>query len=183
MDSLVESYVHRGERPIRWLVVADGDAGSQVRQAFAHAQVKVPFTVIQAIGHVGSEMALGVEHWAKAVRALNVATRRRDGASFMLLPVDLEHAALRDASAETRQRICERIGCLDFTHEGLLHCLGSKASNTVANSPVKHPWVRGLMGETLPWLEVSDDIRAILQRWLEGAVSPRKARQLLKAAS
>jgi hypothetical protein len=178
---LLESYTYRGDRPISWLVAADGDAASQVRQAFSDAQVQVPLRIIRAIGHVGAEMEHGAERWAQAVRALNTLTRRRR-VTFMLLPVDLEDAMLHNLSNDTAALIAGKIGCQEPTREGLLAFLGSKASNNQNNSPVKAPWIRGLIAENIRWQEVSDDIFMILRRWFSGAMSLPRANRILRKA-
>jgi len=179
---LLESYVYRGDRPIRWLAVADGDAASQLRQAFNDAQISISRKVIQEIGRVGSEKDQGNERWRLAIKRLNTATRS-DKVAFLLLPVDLEDAILSNASPETLQIIAEKISSADLTCEGLLNSLGSKAANNGAGNSIKHPWVRAFIAKTLPWNEVSDDVLAVLKRWLEGAMSPRKVGLLLKKTS
>jgi hypothetical protein len=170
--------LQRGERPISWLIVADGDAPSQVRQAFSDAGIPVAAPVLQEIGRVGSEMANGAAPWARAIGSLNRAARA-NGVSFAFAPVDLEHAALTEASNETLEALAEKFGSPQNDLDGILGILGSKAVPQQQDKK-KAPWMRGYIGETLPGSEISDDIRIILQRWLEPAMTAYSAKQLLR---
>ena len=66
--------------------------------------------------------------------------------------------------------------------EDLIRALGSKHVANPIEDGLKHPWRRRLLARGLPWTEVSADSTAVLQRWLEGAMSSGDAQSVLKAA-
>ena len=174
----LESYVERGEKPIRWLVAADGDAAPQVRQAFADATVAVSADIVHAVERAGAEMANGVEPWRRSLTALN-RTTRKNNVSFSVVPVDLEDAALAEASNKTLRTVAKKVGSTDFSREGLLRFFGSKAV-TPHQEKMKQPWMRRVIAEALPSAELSNDIRRIILRWLEGAMPRSSATALLR---
>lgn len=162
---VLDSYGTPADRPIDWLVVADGDAGGDVRRAFADAQVSLPQEVIDQIGAVGSNIHAGSGPWIEAIRTLNrVAIEAQ--ARLLLLPVDLESAVLSMIGPTTVALVATKAGVHGTASvEGLLSHLGSKAVPH-SDAPNKAPWLRGYIGSTIPWSECSPDIRQVVARWL-----------------
>lgn len=175
---LLESYGTPADRPIEWLVVADGDAGADVRRALADAQVTVAQDVLDQMTVVGASIGSGYAPWAESVRELN---RRLAGSSVraFLLPVDLESAALSGVSQDTRALIGAKMGLTSApSHDELLKRLGSKAAFG-GQAGVKAPWLRGFIGAHLPWGELSPDVRQVLVRWLSPVLNRSAAKRLL----
>lgn len=174
---LLEAYGSPADRPIRWLVAADGDATADVRRAFSDAKVSVSRDVLDFLPTVQQETAASVDRWAAACRELNGITRRSD-TPFMLVPVDLEYAMLAECSAQTIRRVADKAKLQAATRKELMDSLGSKAGSHA--DPKKSPCIRGYLGATLPWPEVATDIKDILRRWLAGAL-PQIATNMLLA--
>lgn len=174
---ILEAYGSPADRPIRWCVLADGDAASEVRRAFQDAQITIPQTVLERISDVNSSRSSGLETWSKSIRSLNRATLS-SSTSFALAPVDLESVALSEASDKTLGLLYKTIGGNGPTREDLLNKLGSKAYNPVAD-PNKAPWVRGYIGKTLPGSELSGDVRGFFLRWMGSIFSNSEASGLL----
>ena len=101
--------------------------------------------------------------------------------SLVILEADLEYCALRKASAPTITRVATKAGLRAAGVESLLKELGSRIS-TSSGKGIKSPWIRGFVGETLPWSEASDECYRILERWLAGAMGKGPTRRLLNRA-
>ncbi len=175
---LLNSFDFRGEKPINWLIAADGDGVSDVRTAFSHAGITVPANVLQAIGTSGQERSNGVEAWRRALRQLNVEARKVDLA-MCFLPVDLEDAALGNASEATLGLIAHELEIDGSSLSEVLRALGSKGVDSPQDGK-KNPWIRGEMGGVVPPTEISADLKGIILRWLEGVMSRREALALFR---
>jgi hypothetical protein len=169
---LVESYADSasGERPIEWLVVADGaDAAGDVRDALRQASITISQEVDSAVARVQQAQARADQQEKLAsVRDLNticVAASLR----MHLVPVDLEWCALQDASQRELDSICAASRVTPGTRDEVLRRLGSKYGLGPIYQPHKAPWIRGMAGRELPWDEVSSDAKDVLRRWLAGA--------------
>ena len=44
----------------------------------------------------------------------------------------------------------------------------------------KSPWMRAVLGEGTPWSQLSPDVVAVVERWLEGVLTRREARAMLR---
>jgi hypothetical protein len=166
---LLESYGAPGNRPIAWLVVSDGDSGSALRRALSDSSVFVPQDVIELIGIVGAKSAEGTPEWVAAIKALNAKTNSAQ-IGFALLPVDLEHAVLADASPTTISKVCDKMGVKRCSLDQLLNSLGSKAVSRTG-VPNKAPWIRGFLGAHMPWGELSEGVLSVMRRWLAATMS------------
>lgn len=175
---LLESYADRGDRPIKWLVAADGDAGSQVRQAFLNAGISVSSEVVSAVASAGAEMSNGLDAWRRALRALNTASRTAQ-VPLCMLPVDLEDAALGSASQDTLDELAAKLEIQYVLKNDILAHLGSKGAANPREG-MKQPWFRGFIADALPSSEISDDIRGIVIRWLEGVMPRHNANAIFK---
>lgn len=174
---LLESYGSPTDRPISWLVVADGDAGADVRRAFNDAEMTLPLEVINQLGAVGQRRTESNGAWLQAISDLNLLTRQH-GARFVLVPIDLENMCVSSCGQAMISKVALRIGTKAKTVEELLAILGSKAGNGAGN-PAKAPWIRGYIGAHLLWSEWSPEIRDILRRWLVPVMSETAANKLL----
>jgi AAA domain, putative AbiEii toxin, Type IV TA system/Overcoming lysogenization defect protein-like, TOPRIM domain len=169
---LIESYADStsGERPIEWLVVADGaDASGDVRDALRQAGVTVALDVETSVVRV-QQAQVGHDQQRKlsTVRDLNAAALAA-GLRIHLIPVDIEWCALQKASRDQLDRICTAAGIALGTREEVLRRLGSKYGTGPIADPHKEPWIRGSVGRELPWDEISDDAKDVLRRWVQGA--------------
>ena len=176
---LLNSYRHRGETPIHWFIVADGDATAAVRQAFTEAGVSVSAEVVQAVATAGAESENGHPSWKRALRAVNSSTRSTE-IPFAILPIDLEDAILACATDDTLEALADKLGTHDATREGILRHLGSKAADGHSVEGKKQPWIRGFLGELLRPEEISDDIRDVLVRWFSTLMTRREALALFR---
>lgn len=163
---LVRSYGTGENRPIRWLIVADGDAAKEVRKAFKAAKIPIPQEIATALTAV-SNAEMG-NTWATQIINLDQKCREM-GFPLRLLPVDLESAALQNASANTVSVIAREVGWNDVqgaeAKNQLLRYLGSKGVINPSANGKKSPWIRGVIGRDLPWKELSDEVKAILEDW------------------
>jgi energy-coupling factor transporter ATP-binding protein EcfA2 len=181
---LVESYSDpaSGDRPIEWLIVADGaDAAGDVRDALRQAGITVSQEVEGLINAVQQAQS-GQDHQRKitSVRALNEAAIAA-GLRMHLVPIDLEWCAMQDASRQNLHSICDSCGITRGPREVILRRLGSKYGAGPIADPRKEPWIRGFVGRELPWAEISDDAKDVLRRWLLGAAFiPSEITQLFR---
>lgn len=179
---LLQSYGEDGNRPITWLVVADGDAPTELIRAFRDASVTVPNPVVQLCQTLSDANAHGnTEARRRAAIRVNQRTNQL-GLPFAFVPVDLEWSALSNASAETVQGIIERAALDVGNRDELLNKIGSKFDTPVSR-PIKAPYVRGLIADELPWSEVSGPVKSILRRWMRGAVLQSEIAQIMNDES
>ncbi|NKZ38432.1 AAA family ATPase [Oleiagrimonas citrea] len=176
---VLESYGTPSDRPISWLVLADGDASSAVRRAFQDAKYTLPQPVLEKISPVAASVGGEIDQWVVSIRSLN-KTAITHGVPFLLAPVDLEHTALSSAGAGTLQVIADAASCQDSRLETVLKKLGSKACER-NDSAMKSPWVRGLIAKTLPGTEISSDVRRIMRYWGRDLLSSDEMNKLFKA--
>ena len=174
---LLESYGTGSDRPIAWMLVADGDSSGVVRRALLDAQIPLPQEIVDQLAAVGAKRNESVDEWAAAIAELNRRTRTAN-IRFALLPVDLEHAALKSCSRGALRRVFSKMNLATGTLEDLLRELGSKAV-AATGIPNKAPWIRGFLGANVPWSEISDDVKGVLQRWLDPVMPEAEARALL----
>lgn len=166
---LVESYADSasGDRPIEWLVVADGaDAAMEVRAALRDAALVVsnelePLFQAVSQAQVGADQQLRITSARRLNAAATASTLR-----IHLLPVDLEWCALQSASPQTLADLCDKCVITHGPLDEVLRRLGSKYALGPIADPRKEPWIRGLIARDLPWSEVSDDAKDVLRRWL-----------------
>jgi len=177
---LVRSYGMGENRPIRWLVVADSDAVSEVRSAFRHAGITVPQAIGTALAK--ASQANNTSKQIKAIRQLN-SSCRDESFGLRLLPVDLEFAALKSASETTIKTIVKKLGWAENggvgTKDEILRRLGSKAVSNPSDGK-KAPWIRGVIARELPWSEISTEIKEILEDWMSLVMQRDEARKLLE---
>jgi len=177
---LVRSYGSGENRPIRWLVVADGDAAQEVRRAFNDATMAIPQEISTALAEV-SETEM--DTFDQRIRALNEKCRKMRF-PLRLLAGDLESAALRNASEIWVINIARKLGWDDINGTGakdeLLRRLGSKAVSNPSDHGRKSPWMRGIIGRDLPWTELAEEVRNILIDWLCLVMGTEEAERLVR---
>jgi hypothetical protein len=176
--ALLESYVDpaTGEQPVRWLAVADsGDAATDLARGIRSAGLSLPVELAKLFTDVSqafaaNDQAEGVER----TRRLN-SLAADTGVPVALMPIDLEYSALQGISNATRARLARETGLEATNLDGLLRKLGSKYGAGPSDSYVKADWIRALMGVVIPWSQVSDDVKALVRRWLLGSTDDSKA--------
>jgi energy-coupling factor transporter ATP-binding protein EcfA2 len=168
---LLKSYGDLGSRPINWLIVADDDAAKEVRDAYAAASVRLAKPVVRAIADQRAAVARNApeeernRHTARVNRAARIAR-------FRLLPGELEGSALAATSKATREALVEALepGAPIDRDDLVTWLLNNKG-----------PWMRAMVGDRLPWNELSNDVVNVLTRWIRGAVSkPGEAKAMIK---
>lgn len=167
---LIQSYGKGESRPIRWIVLADGDASQELREAFKNAGVTIPLAVGTALRRV--KTVQGTDDWADAVRALN-AICRDTNFPLRMMPVDLESAILEDAGDEILDAISKEVEWDEIVgrakKEEVLRRLGSKAVADPSDK-WKAPWIRGFIGREIAWNCLSEEVKSIVSDWLETTI-------------
>jgi AAA ATPase domain/AAA domain, putative AbiEii toxin, Type IV TA system len=172
---LLESYVdrHSGERPIQWLVVADSsDASTEVARAMRDGGLSIPAELERALREIGQAFSVGDEiNGIAATRDLNKLAEARPF-PVALLPIDLEYGALLEASEETVAALATSMDMSAGNLMALLSQLGSKFGGGPSRSPKKEDWRRAEIAASLPWHEISADVKSVLRRWLTPCLEP-----------
>lgn len=177
---LLNSYGIPANRPIRWLVVADADASSDVRTAFLRAGITLRQDVIDDLGAVAAAATGG--NIAESGRMVQRANRRLNETETRLqfLELDLEEAALSAAGDDLLRGLCRTAELQEeFTREEVLARLGAK--RFAGRDGKKAPFIRGYIGERIRPSEVSANIRGCLARWFALAVGRERASHILTA--
>jgi hypothetical protein len=166
---LIEGYADEatGQRPIDWLVLADGiDAATDVAAAFRDAGLTVSLDIDKQLRTVSQAFSAGDENGGmQSVDRVNQLSSAA-GLRMHLFPIDLEWAVLKAASATTVAALCPKLGVGTLSRDELLSRLGCKHGTGASGNPLKAPWTRGLIADQLPLAELSDDVRNVLYRWL-----------------
>lgn len=179
---LIRSYGDDREGPLNWLALVDGDAATDIRRALQDAAVPGRSRIRAQLDELANaNQAPDLAARAAAARRVN-SRGRRVRSRVMISPGDLEWAGLHATSDRTARRLARSMGLAVSGTEGLIRALGSKHVANPIEDGLKHPWRRGLLARRLPWTEISADSTAVLQRWLEGAMSSADAQSVLKAA-
>jgi predicted ATP-dependent endonuclease of OLD family len=170
---LLASYGSEGDRPIRWLLAADGDGATQVRRAYRDAGMRLPLDVRAALMDASNER--NNPDRTVFIAATNEVNRRARHArvAMHLSPVDLEHAALLDCSDASAQTLSDVLALQAETRDEL----------EVALRKRKAAYLRGAMADRLDWSEVSSDTRQVLRRWLEQVVPTATASRLVRTGA
>lgn len=168
---MLTAYGSDGDRPIRWLVIADGDAATQVRQAHRDAGIRLSAPLRRALLDAANERANpDASVFTAATDRVNKIARAAD-VGLHLSPIDLEHALLlrfTDAAATT---MAYALNLTATTRQALETQLrGRKAA-----------YVRAAFAEAVDESCVSSDTRIVLRRWLAHVMSPNAAAKIVKS--
>ena len=163
---LIESFSHAGHQPIKWRVVADGDASTEIREAFLHAGISLNNDIRIGLGEVKAQMTSGnIQNWKNSVCKLNQQCQSLS-TRFNLASIDLEDAILTNISERTLQALCMQLKINEMTaKEECLKKLGSKGANASISDPVKAPWIRGWLGKSIGWDELDINLQIIIKSW------------------
>lgn len=164
---LLRAYGEEGNRPIGWLVVADDDAARQVRRAYAAAGATLPAEASKSLMDVArSRGGEGVD--AEATAAFNSAAVEHD-IRIQLLSGGLENAMLSGCGDPALEQLLSELGDPDIEPAELKVWLAKR----------KAPWMRAVLGETIPWNELSGEVVTVLERWLQKVIPERETRKML----
>jgi hypothetical protein len=183
---LVESYqdLATGERPIEWLVVADGiDAPTNVARALRDAGISIPAETDAALRAITQANAAGDQSASiDRTREFNHLAAS-GGLRVLFLPIDLEWCALHGSSQQSLNRLSETFVIQPGTRAEFLRRLGSKYGPGPAADARKDPWIRGAIAQVLPWAEVTRDTKLVMERWMSSAGIPEgEVTELLRRA-
>lgn len=171
---LLEAYTNRstGQRPIRWLAVADSaDAVARVQKGLVDGGVSVPAdlrSLASAIPQTSGGRVADARAVAEATVAFNLAARDRNF-PLQLLPVDLEYSALEHARPATVAAFAEVLNISTTDRPGLMSHLGSKGGGTAPKDGSKADWLRDHIARDVRWAEVSPEVRHIVWTWAQNA--------------
>lgn len=177
---LIRSYPEESvEAPLNWLALVDGDASREIRKGFADAKVRIPTELRDALAKLGQANGCAdLTDRVTVARDIN-AMARQYRTNLAVMPGDLEWGTLHCMSDETVRRVGGLIGMGCATSEELIHALGTKHHTRPRSNGSKHPWQRAVLGREIPPTEVSTDTRAVLKRWLIGAMPAADAELVL----
>lgn len=180
---LLRSFVDQERRlALRWLICADGDAGTQVIKCLNQAGVEVPEPVRSAKADVDTTYAERDqgEH-AAAVKGLN-GEASRAGVSMHLLPFDLEFALTSTMSSDRATEVASVIGLSCESGEQLAHRLGSKCRAEQSRGASKADFTRREVARRCSWDDLHPEFQRAIQRWLDPVLGDRPIREHLNSA-
>ncbi|MGJ8721077.1 MAG: ATP-dependent nuclease [Salinibacterium amurskyense] len=160
--------------PINFIVVGDSiDAVAACSRGLRDGGVSIRKDVESALK--GIEQSNGAFDAARAARVVSQTRAANDlaraaGVPLHLMPVDLEHSMLIDASPKLLAAVHGLVNNKFNSKPDLLKHLGSK-SQPKAASPEKAPWIRGQIAVHSDWNDISKDVKDLLWRWIEPVMS------------
>lgn len=179
--NLMQSYADRqGDLPIEWLAVADSvDATSDLARGMRDGGITIPQQLsdsLRATAKAYSEQGTGagITH-TNQVNTLAASHRTR----LHLLPVDLEYCMVKAMSDATAAQLSARLGTNSGSAAELMRKLGSKLDGKASANCAKDEWMRAEIGRCIPWTQVSEEVRVVMVRWLEGVMEGAAARDLV----
>ena len=167
---LLSSYGRAGDRPVAWLAVADSDGAVEIRRAWRDAGLTLHPDVLAGLEQVAKLSATERPALLAAARLFNQTAAVNDE-TVHLLPVDLEQVMIEHCSATTVANLCSVVGAPRSNKSAFETWLGNN----------KAPWMRAVIARDTPWPQVSDDAKAVLHRWLGGAMPEVDARRVVDA--
>jgi len=168
---LVRSYGQGKRFPISWFVVADGDAANDLLRAFHDSSIKFSNEIRNLANTIGAKQnqePFSLEEWLDACRNFNAELRQKTEIPCALMPCDLEYQLLENASVDYIARVAKEVGLGVKNHTELLKKLGSKIAGNSPKNSKKDPWIRGHIGRTIAFSELSTTILDILESWVGG---------------
>lgn len=159
-----------GDRPIRWLLLADGDAATDVRRAHQDAGLRLPRRVRDSLNTAAKER--GNADRMVFVAATQEVNRRavRYRTALHLSPIDLEFAVVQGCSDPQAHELSERLDLSSASRNQLEATLRSD----------KKPYRRAALAAALDWSTLSTDTRTVLRRWLEPVMTRNQAVNVLR---
>lgn len=181
---LLDAYGTKDNRPIGWLVVADADASTEIRKAFADAGISLSKDLLSQLSEMAS--AKNTSDWDRlrsASRTCNRTTAELQ-IPMQFLVLDLEEAALSRVSENTVESFAYKVfgesGMQDNTEKDkMLHKLGATGYVPNSKTSLKAPWIRGYIGQRIPPSELSECVKQTLQRWFAFALGETDAQAVL----
>ena len=168
---MLSSYGNENDRPIRWLIAADGDAATQLRRAHSDAGLRLSVRLRNALTAAANERGnADRDVFTASTEAANTIARAA-GAALHLSPIDLEHAALLGCEDDDAASLSRAIGARLSTREELEVWLRAR----------KAPYLRSSLANAIPWPIVSSDTRTVLRRWLEPTMTRAQAQRIIRA--
>jgi hypothetical protein len=168
---MLSSYGTESDRPIRWLIAADGDAATALRRAHSDASLRLPLRLRNALMAAANERHNpNQDVFTAATDAVNVIARRT-GAALHLSPIDLEHAALLGCDDDAAVTLAGTLGASVSTKDELEVWLRARKSS----------YLRSGLADAMTWSLVSSDTKVVLRRWLEPAMSRSRAQAIVRS--
>lgn len=94
------------------------------------------------------------------------------GIPFRFLEGDLEYAILKNASARIRSVMADSIEFEGRADNTFVKWIGSKGiDGECIGKPHKAPWIRARLAEILPFSQLSESVKMVLNDWIGGALS------------
>ena len=175
------------DRPINWLIVADGDALKSVRSGYSKTNRSLPSELAKRLEKGKSvnrgEGAEFFESLRQEVNFINEMAKKL-GAQMFFLECDLEESALSSASPDLIESVASAIG-LDAEKskkEEVLKRLGSLAyRGKNSDNEQKAPYLRNSIASRISYGEMSKNLEECLVQWFSLVMEPKEARKLIKA--
>lgn len=189
--NLIKSFaVDQSQPPIRFLVVADGDGSSDMREVLRAEAGTVPaavrpeleetksrYSAIRSTQEGRRERAMA---WRKAIKSANAALVKAER-SVHFHDGDLESSMLSSIGPDTLKRFQAIAGTSTTDLEAFLRKLGSKGiDGKGSGNATKKPWIRSEFGRELPREELSINTLEILSRWMSPVMKKAQRDALLR---
>jgi predicted ATP-dependent endonuclease of OLD family len=167
---MLKGYGEEGDRPIGWLVVADGDAAKEVLDGHRKAGLQMPSLVKSALADVSE-----ARNASDQTRFIDTTTHANaialeQSVALHLSPIDLEYAVLMGCSDDRAADLASEIGLVASDRETL--------TCTLRNN--KQAFRRADLAMRLGWHEVSEDTRDVLRKWFSTIISNDEATQIVE---
>lgn len=177
---LLNSYGDAADRPIRFLVAADGDASADVRTGFRNARYTIKNEVLGGMGNITAAMNGGnVTAWRAAVDETN-RLAFDNNSPLHFLKLDLEEAMLSRARTDLIGQISDKVLWDDQPdRDEVMRRLGAKGYG--GENGRKDVYLRAFIGNLITPVELSKNVRLCLRRWFGNACSDGKAQAILNA--
>ena len=172
-----------GDQPIKYLVVPDGDATSEVLRAFRESGHYVDGEAISRLQEARQSFADGqFDQWRNDLHQANKVLRSsKKGSPLYFFEGDLEWAMYSGLPEERCEEVANAIDVEFGDKDTFIKRMGSKAIDGRGRKRNKGPHLRRQTAEKIAFSEISANVNRIISRWLtNGDFLPAEAKRLIR---
>lgn len=168
--------------PLAFLVVPDGDAISETKEALKNSNISINQDISQKLEDARREFeAKNFERWRVLLSEINKKFYNSPSSvPVCFLNGDLESSMLSDLPSGRCKYFANLLGVGFKDKDAFIKAMGSKAIDGNAGEGNKQPYKRKQIAEQIEFSELTDNVKLVLRRWLVNAeFSDSAARNLL----
>ncbi|MCY3703527.1 MAG: AAA family ATPase [Rhodospirillales bacterium] len=174
-----------GEQPIKYLVVPDGDATTEVLRAFRESGLDVDSEAVSKLQKARQSLADNrFSQWCSDLHQANKALLSAENGNVLhFFEGDLEWAIFSSLTEDKCEEIAGMIGMEFVDKDSFIKRMGSKVIDGKSRKGHKAPHLRRQTAEKIEFSEISKNVKQILLCWLTNAeFTLKEAKHLIRGS-